>query len=301
MTDKVVSSTPPLPSRNGRARQEISEEEKKTNLPPVPVKLPPPPPIKSTSLPPPPDSKNISFNQLEEAAKKWVEQRRQVIQLMETMILKLNKIHTNSTYARMGGRTTSLVGFGVAAGGVLLAPVTLGLSLTAVLPGLAVGAGGAITSTGASVTEWALTKQHLKTIQEQVEIDTYYANEVIEKARVLGLHDPECDSKYLFLGYSYVTVIDFVYAVSGVKHKQIKDKEGLSDSTIKSGMVFGAKVLCSFNPIISVPLDLMLIADDMESIKKKEPSSLAEVLVPIVHDLKEQLNKAIGDDGTDDF
>jgi hypothetical protein len=69
--------------------------------------------------------------------------------------------------ARVGGRTGSLVGFEVATGGILLAILTGGLSLIAVLPGLAVGAGGAVTSAGASVAEWKITKDHVKTIQEQ--------------------------------------------------------------------------------------------------------------------------------------
>lgn len=118
---------------------------------------------------------------------------------------------------------------------------------------------------------------------------------MVQKARTLSEHDPECDRRLLFIGTAYVKVIDFVYAVSGNQHNTVKEKGGLSESTVKSGMVFGAKLLVGFNPIISVPLDLMLIADDLEQIKKKEPSELSEVLKPVVEDLKKQLKNALLD------
>lgn len=297
-----MSQPPPLPSRTKRQQSTSRTDEKKEEQPkPVLPSLPSLPSLPQKKLPPPPKTKEIAMKNLEDSAKNWIKQRRAVISLIEEMITKLNNLHTNSTYAKIGGRTGSLAGFGVAAGGVILAPVTGGLSLLAVLPGLAVGAGGVATSTGASVTEWHLTREHLKTIQGNVEYDTMLANDFLEKVRVLGAHDPECDSRYLFTGDGYVAVIDMVYAISGVKQKKIQDKDGISDSTIKGGMVVGAKILCGFNPIISVPLDLMLIADDMETIKKKEPSSLAEVLVPVVKEFKEQLSKATGKSEDEDY
>jgi hypothetical protein len=250
-----------------------------------------------SNLPPPPNLADISLRRLEASAQNWVTQRKKVLRMLEEMIRELDDLHNKSGMARVGGRTGSLVGFGVATGGILLAIPTGGLSLLAVLPGLAVGAGGAVTSAGASVAEWKITKDHVKTIQEQLEADTAIANEVLERARVLSIHDANCDDKFLFVGKNYVQVNEFVWAVSGGKEaqKKIKDKnEGISEGTVKSVGLMGVKVLCGFNPVITVPIDLMMLSEEVESVKKKEPAELSPTLRAVVEDLTKQLNLALG-------
>ena len=113
---------PPLPSKDGRNQVEQSQQ-------PEPVKkLPPPPKV---------NAKELALQQLETAAQKWTTQRQTVIKLLEEMILELNDVHEKSSMARVGGRGSSLAGFGVATAGVVFAIPTGGLSLLAVLPGLA--------------------------------------------------------------------------------------------------------------------------------------------------------------------
>jgi hypothetical protein len=119
----IMRLPPPLPSKNGRNHGEQSQQQE-------PVKKLPPPPPKV-------NAKELALQQLESAAQKWTTQRQTVIKLLEEMILELNDVHEKSSIARVGGRGSSLAGFGVATAGVVLAVPTGGLSLLAVLPGLA--------------------------------------------------------------------------------------------------------------------------------------------------------------------
>jgi hypothetical protein len=169
---------------------------------------------------------------------------------------------------------------------------------------LKVGVGGVATSTGASVYEWKTTRDHVGVIQGNLEYDTQLANEVIDRARVLSLHDTDCDNRFLFVDKKYVQVDTFVNGVCGGKeaHSKIRNKDGeVSDSTVKAVGLVGVKVLCGFNPIITVPIDLMCISDEVEQIKKKEPADLSPTLRHVADDLSRQLKNALGTDEEYDF
>ncbi|KAL0490335.1 hypothetical protein AKO1_006503 [Acrasis kona] len=281
-----TKSNPPLPDKTNRGGNQLTSIQT-TNLPPAPKRT-----SSGSSLPPTPNLREARLRQLQESAEKWVSHRKHLIRSMDNMILNLNDVKEKGLMASVGGRTGSLVGLGMMTGGVVLAPFTLGASLLAVPAGLAVTGVGVGTSVGAVAYEWKNTRDSLKQIQGEMEKDVKYAEQVIQNATLLSNCDPDCDSRILNVNDFNVKAINFILGVSGNPHKTVEDKSGVSSSTIKSGAVFGAKVIVGFNPIIGVPLDLMLIADDMEQIEKKEPASLAAVMVPVSRDLKKQLKQA---------
>ena len=81
---------------------------------------------------------------------------------------KVDKRHTYSNVATVGGCATSIVGV-VAAGGIIATPFTFGISLGLTVAGGAVLAAGTVTTATAKTADYALGKTDLRKTNKKVE------------------------------------------------------------------------------------------------------------------------------------
>ena len=78
------------------------------------------------------------------------------------------------------GNSASLVGDGLLVGGLIAAPFTLGVSLTFSALGIGACALGGLTSAGAGIAEFFISKQKMAAIKRVVEEDNALSNEIAE-------------------------------------------------------------------------------------------------------------------------
>jgi hypothetical protein len=235
----------------------------------------------------------LQFNELQQTVKTWYEQRKLVIDLLSFMIESLNGLHRKASIVKVGGSAGSIVGSTLAVGGLVVAPFTGGLSLVATGVGVGLVGAGSATSIGATVTEWSQTRKEAKRIQEQIDKDTALINEIIEKTRKLQEVDSNWDSRVINFEDSSNTVMSLVLALTRGEGTEDLTKSNTSKAeyVAKGAMMVGMFLVPR---VIKVPIDLVILTDDVKRIHKKEPSKLSERIEPILKEYKEQTLRAIG-------
>ncbi|KAG2378429.1 hypothetical protein C9374_008068 [Naegleria lovaniensis] len=252
--------------------------------------------LAAIQIPPPSLEQANHLAQLEQDAKKWLQHRLQVIEMLQALVNDLNKVATKTTKTKIGGTASNIIGAGLLVGGVIAAPFTLGGSLLASTAGLGlVGAGTAVT-VGSSIVEWKHAKKMAKLTQIELEKDTKEMNEMLRKIFEYRSIDTYMEYRVLNFENSKVTVMQFVNALVG-------NGAGNAVGCIGSGKLThgsaGATSLASLLikgaiPIVSIPVDIALLVQESKRLHGKEPSKLASKIVPVIDSLKLQTQLATG-------
>ncbi|KAF0979673.1 hypothetical protein FDP41_001341 [Naegleria fowleri] len=250
------------------------------------------------NVPPPDMEQKFHLVQLESNAKRWLYQRRKVIEMLQSLVNDLNRVATNTTKTKIGGTATNIVGTGLLVGGIVAAPFTFGSSLLASAAGIGlVGAGTAVT-VGSSIAEWKHAKKMAKLIQIELEKDTQEMNEMLRQIYEYRSYDTYLEYRTLNFDNCQVTVMQFVNALVG-NGKSTSHQSGCITSGKLTHGNAGATSLVSLLikgaiPVVSIPVDMCLLVQESKKLNDKEPSKLAGRVIPVIEALRMQTQLATG-------
>ena len=250
----------------------------------------------TTVVPPPINNNMIQAMRLvavEESAREWLKKRMEIIKMLEDMICALDKKQKKTAKAKVGGTATNIVGASLIVGGIVAAPFTLGGSLLATGAGLGCVGAGTTTSVVASVVEWKHAKKSAKAIQELLAKDTQYVNDMIKKIYEYRVTDPYIDTRTISVGSNTIGVVQFVDALIGHRHQGLDSRGGLTNGATGI-MSLTSLMIKGMVPIISIPVDMVILVEESKKANGKEPSKLAAKLTPILESIKAQTTKATG-------
>lgn len=101
----------------------------------------------------------------------WATQRGKIIPEVRKIIEKLNKTQREVDITKLTGNSVAAAGVGLTIVGLALTPFTLGLSLGIAVAGGVFGVAGSLTSGGANIANFIISKSELKKVKEILEND----------------------------------------------------------------------------------------------------------------------------------
>ncbi|KAF8767616.1 uncharacterized protein LOC129967122 isoform X2 [Argiope bruennichi] len=121
----------------------------------------------------------------------WCGSRQEVLSTLNTVAEKIDKHHQNVNLATLAGISSSIAGGAAGIGGLILAPMSGGLSLALSAGGLVGTVAGSATTLGASIAEVYLTKDLTEKVQKVLETDAFYTKALSAAFKEIILHEQE--------------------------------------------------------------------------------------------------------------
>ncbi|GIY87408.1 uncharacterized protein CDAR_320571 [Caerostris darwini] len=121
----------------------------------------------------------------------WCESREDVLDTIKKVAEKIDKHHHNVNLATLAGISSSIAGGTAGIGGLILAPMTGGLSLALSAGGLVGTVAGSATTLGANIAEVYLTKDLTERVSKVLETDAFYTKALSSAFKEVLLHEQE--------------------------------------------------------------------------------------------------------------
>ncbi|GFS57358.1 uncharacterized protein TNIN_148291 [Trichonephila inaurata madagascariensis] len=115
----------------------------------------------------------------------------EVLTTLHKVAEKIDKHHHNVNLATLTGISSSIAGGAAGIGGLILAPMSGGLSLALSAGGLVGTVAGSATTLGASIAEVYLTKDLTEKASKVLETDAFYTNALSAAFKEVLLHEQE--------------------------------------------------------------------------------------------------------------
>lgn len=198
--------------------------------------------------------KNLKL--IEKISKKVCDERKQIVNQLRVMANYLEKTHSDVLIADRVGTGVG-IGSGVLfIGGLIAAPFTAGLSLGLTVAGAASGVAGGITSVGANITDYYISKNSL----EALEKDLKNHNEHLEELS-------QCDSQYLRYTVQFRSIIEQLGKLSERNWDElITTIQRLIDLAL-SGDESDIRIVAGVDPVVQQLLQQLPMPADPESLK----------------------------------
>ena len=254
---------------------------------------------------------------INEVIKDLIRLRKQTILHLRNVVRKLDTHEFNCAAAKIGGSSVGTVGAILSIVGISLniscAGIVVGAPLTIV--GICIAITGALTSSGAAVTDSILKNIELKSINEDLKMD-YFRSQQVNVLICRASKDASLSNKWKAHNFVELGGIIMNLAKIGVSIGGGVIKLGANTATRIAPMAAGRAIYASTNApthvsaitdacaltlglniasitfaTITLPLDIWIIVTNSRRVHKKKPSKVIRDVRNVANNLEEDLNK----------
>jgi len=201
---------------------------------------------------------------------KWKTQRANIITDVKKIIEKLNKTQRKVDISKLTGNTVAAVGVGLTVVGLVMTPFTLGLSLGVVAAGGGLGVAGSLTSGGANMVNFLVSKSELKIVEEMLEND----RKLLDNIRKAKIKDNNLAENVIL----YLSLSNLLQNFS----------EGLINNTIQNSAKMMNKSIAVLN-IFGIIFSVYDLIETAISLQNGSKSELANKLKEIINEMEKEL------------